>query len=585
MRLINLKKQCYYLLIVSLLGTLIGCDVDNVFKDEQGIDIPLVLVDLNFLDTKVNLRLIDIDTEDLKDEERLTVEVYANKNIINLKGNYTNRFVVEDGTLTFSVDPNEEITPGNPLLLQLKASNATIGSDERAYTLTRKNDHFIDLAVYEKDQIVALVETYETNPEGVEQAVAQVIEESNSNSGEAQVIVETEAVILVNGENLSESDAEITYENTLSQSILITEQETYQETENSYTDVLPTMNDLGIVPTTEIYYGANTLTEESETTPTTEDLTFSFGTTSSGRSLIEGDQLLVSYSYTEGGTTYDILEILLATGTLIRYSSITTDGYSYSNAIDSFSNVNQIVVPAGSLLNYAAIGRAVEGYESCDEGVQIEIVMPEGANGSTITYDLFNNGVLKATGTEPVTAGANSFQSSVFSYNSNYTNTVKIDDTPQYDIEPNEIALTGCSSTYSFSATPIVSLNKYNLSASFNCYGEQLAATPTVLGYIRLKGATEDADWQPFTFESGFISFYLLPGTEYEVKGDFDETEYSFEFTTSLDESITDTLIAEVLSKNDELQSIEFIYTEVNSNEFDISTVVTFKEGFCLFNE
>ena len=555
-----MKKSSQIWNYVIAIATLIvmSCDVQNVLNEEEGNENPLIVVDLNFLNSKINVTLVDPETQ-LPMNENMTVRVYANKRIVNLKGKYKNRFQVGDGTLTFSVDPNENITATEPLQLKIVASNNRYLSADARYEITSEGDHFIYLSIYREQEVEDLVDN----------ALANLPFRAASDYD-----------IYANDENIQNSVLPlISMEGSIQ--VLDYEKEKYNAEAMSLSNFLPLLDRQAVLSTSSVYYGFNKLVPSAPQNDAL-DLDTAISYKENAAVLTSESKLFVSYTTSNEGQTEDVTLVLGQQNEIFEYREVTTTQYDYSFTETDLGNGSEVIIPQGAKVNYIGIGKASLGYNICSVGSTVNILMPEGADGATVSYTLTNNNFLKVSETVSVNSGSNTFNTGSFAFEEDQPNVVTIEDTDQYDFEPNSIALNGCPQTYNFTATPQSNLSKYNISAQFSCIGQQIAVTPTILAQIKRKDAPE-SEWEYFTFESGNVSLYLIPEEEYVVKGDFDEEEYYFEFTTTFDESVIQQLISDTIAENSGIDSVEYDYNTISSSETDINITVILKENACTF--
>lgn len=547
-------------IVSSLLLVTASCDINNVLKDDEGIEIPLVIADLNFLDTKINLELVDVETG-LPIDERLNITVYANKPIINLKGKLTNEFTVNDGTLTFSVDPNQNISDADPLQLKIEATNNSLLSANSEVEIYDKGDHFISLVIYRQQEIEDLLE--------------DLFDELLFKPNTSEYDVYADGVAIQNGNlpivSSQGNELLLNYENNK-----------YTSSGTSLTSYFPSLDREAATQTNSVYYGFNKIASTSSYNASiASDVAV---TLQPNQAVIQNEYvLIVSYTVSSGSTIQDYTLALDSDGQINQYLSQYSTNYDYSYTESSLGTGTEIIIPQGAKLNYIGLGERSLDYAVCLAGSTVTLNMPDGADGATAKFKLFNNGALKVSQTVAISEGVNTFSTGEFSFDQNYPNILVIEDTAQFDFEPNEIELEGCSQNYNSTATTPSTLKKYNLSARFTCSGEVIAVMPTVLGRIKQQDAPESA-WEYFTFESGSASLFLTPDTTYSIKGDFDEKEFFFEFTSSFNEAIIDQLITDLKADNPSLDTITYEYTEVSSSEVDIDINVSFAEGECVFN-
>ncbi|HKJ41674.1 MAG TPA: hypothetical protein VKA27_06235, partial [Sunxiuqinia sp.] len=106
-----------------LLGTLVlSNSCSDMFSDpmkdkETGKDLKLLLVDLNFFDTKFNFTFVDADTGNLIDDRTIGVFFAGDgaNNLVDYNGNKAPSYSVSDGRLALALDPNITVSQDNPV--------------------------------------------------------------------------------------------------------------------------------------------------------------------------------------------------------------------------------------------------------------------------------------------------------------------------------------------------------------------------------------------------------------------------------------------------------------------------------------
>ena len=472
---------------------------------------------------------------------------------------FKNRFY--GGSTTFSIDPNQNISDSDPLQIKIDATNNSLLSANSEYEIYSKGDHFISLAIYREQEIEELLDDIF---DGLL---------FKSSTPEYDVYADGEAIQNGSLPIVSSQGNEL---------LLNYEMNKYTSSGTSLTSYFPSLDKEAATQTMSVYYGFNKIASTSSyNSDIASDVSI---TIQANQAVVENEYvLIVSYTVAAGSTIQDYTLALDSDGQINQYLSQYTTNYDYSFTESSLGTGTEIIIPQGAKLNYIGLGERSLEYAVCLAGSTVTLNMPEGADGATAKFKLFNNGALKVSQTVAVSEGVNTFSTGEFSFDQTLPNIVVVEDTEQFDFEPNEIELDGCSQNYNFTATTPSSLKKYNLSARFTCSGEVIAVMPTVLGRIKQQDAPE-TDWEYFTFDSGSVSLFLTPDTTYSIKGDFDEKEFFFEFTSTFNNVVIEELIADLKADNPTVDTVTYEYTEVSSSEFDIDVNVSFAEGECVFN-
>ena len=106
-----------------LLGTIfLANSCGDLFTDpmkdkKTGEDLKLLLVDLNFFDTKFNFNFVNAETGNLIEDK--TINVYFSgddaDNLVNYNGDKANMYTIADGRLALALDPNIAVSKDHPV--------------------------------------------------------------------------------------------------------------------------------------------------------------------------------------------------------------------------------------------------------------------------------------------------------------------------------------------------------------------------------------------------------------------------------------------------------------------------------------
>lgn len=107
------------LIVLIAIATLSGCSsyLDNPLKDkETGEDINLLVLDFNFFDTRISVKLIDAKTGSLITSPATVQFTGENGNdIVTFSGEKRPEYLTSQGQLEVTVDPNVSISENSPL--------------------------------------------------------------------------------------------------------------------------------------------------------------------------------------------------------------------------------------------------------------------------------------------------------------------------------------------------------------------------------------------------------------------------------------------------------------------------------------
>ena len=142
----NTMKRLFFILMIALFS---GCAeyLDNPLKDkETGDDINLLLIDFNFFNTRISVKLIDVSSGSLIDKPatvRFTGE--NGKDIVTFAGEKRPEFNVTNGQLEVTVDPNFSISENSPFRFAVSVSADGYNSLSKGFILQSEGKKTIEL--------------------------------------------------------------------------------------------------------------------------------------------------------------------------------------------------------------------------------------------------------------------------------------------------------------------------------------------------------------------------------------------------------------------------------------------------------
>jgi hypothetical protein len=146
--------------IIASLATFSGCK--DMFKDplvdkETGEDITLLLIDRNFIDTKLVVHLQDMATQQTIENEQIEIKFTGNdaSNLITFGGNKQTIFTTGTGLVEVGYDPNIEISSQNPIELTVVASSANYISAPLYLSYATKGIKNVEIKMYRKSTLKA----------------------------------------------------------------------------------------------------------------------------------------------------------------------------------------------------------------------------------------------------------------------------------------------------------------------------------------------------------------------------------------------------------------------------------------------
>ncbi|MFC2118441.1 hypothetical protein ACFLTI_05560 [Bacteroidota bacterium] len=116
-----------FIVIIIVIGSLISISsCTDMFKNpledkDTGEDITLLIVDMNFIKTKIAVHIIDSETGEYIEDEEITIIFGGDDaaNLINFAGEKPDNITTSTGYIELGYDPRIEISPENPLELTI----------------------------------------------------------------------------------------------------------------------------------------------------------------------------------------------------------------------------------------------------------------------------------------------------------------------------------------------------------------------------------------------------------------------------------------------------------------------------------
>ena len=120
------KNICLLIIVISMLFTTTGCEdlLNNPMKDkDSGENITLLLLDLNFIDTKLQFWFVDSETNEPIENELIELQVWGvnGDRLITFRGKKPELFSTSIGYLELGYDPNYEVRKDDPLSITIMA--------------------------------------------------------------------------------------------------------------------------------------------------------------------------------------------------------------------------------------------------------------------------------------------------------------------------------------------------------------------------------------------------------------------------------------------------------------------------------
>ncbi len=121
-----IKNISLLTLVLSMLFAATSCEdlLNNPLKDkESGENITLLLLDLNFVDTKLQFWFVDAETDEPIENELIEMQVWGDDadRLITFRGEKPDLFRTNIGYLELGYDPNFEVSKDDPLSITIMA--------------------------------------------------------------------------------------------------------------------------------------------------------------------------------------------------------------------------------------------------------------------------------------------------------------------------------------------------------------------------------------------------------------------------------------------------------------------------------
>lgn len=153
--------------IIILVSGMMACKdmFKNPLKDkETGDDITVLLMDRNFITTKISIRLEDLSTKQAISNEPIEVSFTGDdaSNLITFGGNKRTVFTTSTGFVEVGYDPNMVINAQNPLELTVVASSANYISAPQFVSYTSEGIKDLTIKMYRKSTLKsATIESFD----------------------------------------------------------------------------------------------------------------------------------------------------------------------------------------------------------------------------------------------------------------------------------------------------------------------------------------------------------------------------------------------------------------------------------------
>jgi hypothetical protein len=145
--------------LIAILFLVSGIACKDLFKNplkdkETGEDVTLLLLDRNFITTKISVRVEDLATQQVISEP-VEIRFTGNDsdNLITFGGNKKTTFTTSSGFVEVGYDPNQTVNAQNPIELTVVASNANYISAPLFVSYTSEGIKDLTIKMYMKSKL------------------------------------------------------------------------------------------------------------------------------------------------------------------------------------------------------------------------------------------------------------------------------------------------------------------------------------------------------------------------------------------------------------------------------------------------
>lgn len=145
------RKSIYVVLLLVLLTISNSCSdlFTNPLKDKKtGDDVTVLLIDLNFFETKFKIHVLDAETEEYISGSDINIFLSGKSasNVVNFSGEKKDSYSTSSGYLELTYDPNIEVSTANPVEFELQATSDSYFSFPTQVKVIQKGNE--DIYIY-----------------------------------------------------------------------------------------------------------------------------------------------------------------------------------------------------------------------------------------------------------------------------------------------------------------------------------------------------------------------------------------------------------------------------------------------------
>lgn len=496
--------------VIFLFATISGCSsyLDNPLKDrETGEDINLLVIDFNFFDTQISVKLTDASDGSLVNVPATLQFTGENGNdIVTFTGEKRTEYSTSQGQLEVTVDPNVTISENSPLKFAVNVQAEGYENVSKGFQIQSEGKKTIEL------KLAKIADQEDSDLGG----------DVNVGDGDTTIVFFAPETSLLKSAGAEEASYKINYN-------------------ISWNDLLKFKDAGG-----NLLFSNSAEAWEAYNSDPENFITMSFNKFTG----YDPETDLVDMD----GESVAVLFQKLETGHLTK---LVVDGREAKDLNGGFisSTCSYTGLPVPDLFGFAEFNNdrwKITGTETVYNALNFTYIVvkastePLCANGSSITF----RSVAKSSFS--IDADVYDMENNLLttiSFKGNFPETITVENTPQkavklvfrnnnpafQPIAPLEIS-DFCSGSYQVDVTPTEGYNEYQIVLKAFCPDNPtFAIAPTYSGEYKIKGS--DYPWQGTSMTGGVVDLLGLPGQEYEYRLLWEnEWEYST-LVTEFDEN------------------------------------------------
>jgi len=531
----NLKYISFIFIIIIFNNcTIKDISVDPITGEKKS----LVIISPNYLTTRIQVRLRDIDSKAFIKNDML-VKVYSNKKVIDFGGHYKNEFTVKNGILNFAIDPNEEISEVNPLSLKIVSSIPDPLNTSSSYLPTRSNLTLSSPG----SKVVLLQHTKFSSMNALSYSDVKPFSFSS-----------IPFYLTIDGtkNNLGVGNSK----GILSAFVMHNDPDFY---EVAYID--------------DIFHNFYDIFLKSHTFKVNYNPGVSYDMT----------DYQADFDYFNNKGKNKEYTVYKSGKTKLMESNITTESkiqpFNGDIVISDMSSLNILNIkvykndigtcPAGYSFSFSGLG---------DNGTQLEYALSrKNINGERF---FTNIGIANLNGILSTNPKESTEQNIMFG---KLSNSVTFLPNSQYTVEPLTMDLgdsTSCGKTFNFKLVPKADLIKYKIILKAGCSGKNIAITPSLNALFK-NSVLDDLNFEGVEFISGIANLNLAPKGDYSFQGEYNGKNFDFKMSTDFTNLAKMRLTT--LAANPDLKDLMYSNMMTVNGVHMMTVNLTFPQATCPF--